>query len=213
MTKPLLTALLLFFTTTLTVAAQDAGLEPKSGNTYYIYNVGQGQYLSRSGSQLTLSSSQTAIILGDSQDTTTSATCFLTLSASAKFGASLWLQPTADGTADYTDWQPKLVEGTTATYTLGNRQTETNALQHLYYSQAQGRLSTVAQQPGADFKDGQWLFLSTTYTGIESAETQAQVQQQARVCSISGQVLRTGTTSLDGLAHGIYIVGGRKVAK
>lgn len=213
MTKPLLTALLFFLTTTLPAAAQETGQTPTAGNTYYIYNVGQGLYLAPSGSQLTLSSTKTAITLASSQDTTTSAEGFLTLTASAQLGADQWQQPTADGTAAYTDWLPVLVEGTTATYTLGNRQRETNALQHLYYSPAQGRLSTVAQQPGADFTAGQWIFLSTTSTGIQTAEAQTGAQQEARVYTLSGQVVRTGTTSLDGLGHGIYVVGGRKVVK
>ena len=50
-------------------------------------------------------------------------------------------------------------------------------------------------------------------SGIEEIAGGNQQANDENVYSISGQLVRQGTTSLDGLPHGIYIVAGKKVLK
>jgi hypothetical protein len=56
---------------------------------------------------------------------------------------------------------------------------------------------------------------NTDPTGIEDvvSENSNKVATDNNVYSLTGQIVRQGTTSLDGLAEGIYIVNGKKVLK
>ena len=56
---------------------------------------------------------------------------------------------------------------------------------------------------------------NNTYpTGISDLATDdRQLSEDDNVYSLDGRVLRRGTTSLDGLPHGLYIIHGRKVMK
>jgi hypothetical protein len=48
-------------------------------------------------------------------------------------------------------------------------------------------------------------------SGIMDVATDKPRPNDCNVRSISGQIVRSGTLSLDGLPHGVYIVGGKKV--
>lgn len=213
MTKPFLTALLaLAFTTAM---ADDAvtGLTPEAGTAYYVYNVGQQQYLGGSDGELTLSGSRLTVTLTSSDASTLG---FTVLNAtSGNMGAFQWLVPTADGLGQYQDWLLEPVAGKTAVYTLSNRQRETYANQYLYHSAGFGDLRTIAQKPGAEFEDGQWMFVTTQkVNGIDGIDADTATGSHANnVYSINGQLLRAGSTSLSGLGHGVYIVNGKKIVK
>ena len=54
---------------------------------------------------------------------------------------------------------------------------------------------------------------NTLPTSIHEVETDNNAQKDNNVYSITGQILKKGSNSLDGLPHGIYIVNGKKVVK
>ena len=58
-----------------------------------------------------------------------------------------------------------------------------------------------------------WFVVSGTPTGICMPTADRAPEAPACVYSVTGTLLRQGTTSLEGLPHGVYIVNGRKVIK
>lgn len=213
MTKPILSALLALAFTTAMADEAVTGLTPEAGTAYYVYNVGQQQYLGGSDGELTLNGSRLTVTLTQSDANKLG---FTVLNATTgNMGAFQWLVPTADGLGQYQDWLLEPVAGKTAVYTLSNRQRETFANQYLYHSAGYGDLRTIAQKPGSEFEDGQWMFVTTEVDGINgiSADAQNTGLHQNNVYSVNGQLLRTGTTSLSGLGHGVYIVNGKKIVK
>ena len=49
--------------------------------------------------------------------------------------------------------------------------------------------------------------------GISTVKTTVPTLRSGNVYDLNGRLIRQGSTSLDGLPHGIYIIDGKKVAK
>lgn len=213
MTKSILTAVLaLAFTSAMADEAVN-GVKPEVGTAYYVYNVGQQQYLGGSEGELVLEGAKLTVTLVQSDAKSLG---FTTLNATTgNLGAFQWYVPSADGLGQYQDWSVEPVVGKTAVYTLANRQRETNANQYLYHSAGYGDLRTLAQKPGKDFEDGLWMFVSTEASGIDglNADGTNTRRHANNVYNISGQCVRQNSNSTEGLSQGVYIVGGKKVVK
>ena len=50
-------------------------------------------------------------------------------------------------------------------------------------------------------------------TGIDDMAIEEKDKGEIHIYDLNGRMVRRSTTSLEGLSHGIYIVGGKKVVK
>ncbi len=142
------------------------GQEPKSGNTYYLWNAGQQQFLSASNGELTLGGSPLAVtitanessdnIYGQANDG------YVKLStATGNIVATPFQQPRSDGQGKYSDWIIQPI-GTDNNYNLACRyRTDGNTSAYLYYSQITENLTMTYIRPAATLLGGQWRFVST----------------------------------------------------
>lgn len=148
------------------MAQQPTGSQPKSGETYYLYNVGQGKYLSAaSDGSLTLGGTPyLAVTLNQPTTTGSSADAsFFTLEANGqKIIASLWNSPIlGDNKQGYYDqWQFTAVSGQTNVYTMGVRNREAGALNYLCWSNAENCLTTRLLKLWTNYTNGQWMLVA-----------------------------------------------------
>ncbi len=149
------------------MAQQPTGSQPTSGETYYLYNVGQGKYLSAaSDGSLTLGGTPyLAVTLNQPTTTSSSADAsFFTLEANGqKIIASLWNSPIlGDNQQGYYDqWQFSAVSGKTYVYTMGVRNREAGAGMFLYWTDILNKgLVTLPLKLATVFTNGQWMLVA-----------------------------------------------------
>lgn len=137
-------------------AADYKGATPKDGDTYYLYNVGTGKFLSSDGGVLTLGGSNLAVTLTKADGG------YFTLNTSdGNIGATLWDAPHNDGSGKYDQWRFRKVKGTDDVYTLANRNREASATFSIYQDNTTGALALEPAQPGQQFSLAQWKLVSS----------------------------------------------------
>ncbi len=195
--KRLFTLTLLLLGISCAIMAQTEGSQPTSGETYYLYNVGQGKYLSAaSDGSLTLGGKPyLAVTLSQPASTGTSSAdaSFFTLEANGqKIIAELWGSPIlGDNQQGYYDqWQFSAVSGKTNVYTMGARNREAGAGMFLFWSNVFNDLITYQYIPATVFTNGQWMLVkedaiaTTTITLEETDESAAySTKQQTEIAS------------------------------
>ena len=146
MNKLLITALALLGTCTTAVAEDNKGVEPTSGGTYNLYNVGAKQFLGTENGRLVLGGEKVKVTLELIEGTTTPG--FYRISSdNSMWGAELWGTPSAYG-GTFNEWRIEPVEGA---YAISSRNTEASASMYLYQNTIYNRLSATAQMPGKEF--------------------------------------------------------------
>jgi hypothetical protein len=138
--------------------ALPAGQTPTAGNTYYIYNVGQGKYLANDGDGgLTLSGEGMAITLSAVESG--SGNFFMT-STTGKLGTSVLDAVTCNGTAQYDQWKFTSLNSTDKIYNISCRLSESNAYYYLYWSNLLDNVTRILFMPYPDYTDARWIFVS-----------------------------------------------------
>ena len=128
------------------VAAQTSGADAPSG-TYYLYNVGRGQYLTaRSDGTLSLASHGTAVSVSGEWGA-------YTMSIGGRLLGGLLDQPITAGATVSTKWQLRRVSSAAGSYVIGNMQREATAYANMYFSTATQRLATTTAMPDGTFTD------------------------------------------------------------
>lgn len=160
----LLTAIIGF--TSASWSADYSGQTPTTGSAYYLWNVGQQQFLSATDGVLTLGGSPLAITInaheagntanyGEAQDG------YVTLTTgSDTLKATPFLRPRSDSRGKYSDWtlQPT---GTDNNYTLACRYcVDGNTSAYLYYSPIFGYPRMTLVKPFSTMLNGQWRFVA-----------------------------------------------------
>ncbi len=190
----LLTAIIGF--TAASWSADYSGQTPTSGSTYYLWNVGQQQFLSTTDGVLTLGGSPIAITInaheagssanyGEAEDGYVTLTC-----GSDTLKASPFLRPRSDSQGKYSDWTLQAT-GTDNNYTVACRyRVDGNTSAYLYYSEVFGYPRMTLVKPFSTMLNGQWRFVNpsdveqiitldetaTTYTTPTLAGTTATVR-------------------------------------
>lgn len=191
------------------MAQQPTGSQPTSGETYYLYNVGQGKYLSAaSDGSLTLGGTPyLAVTLNQPTTTGSSADAsFFTLEANGqKIIASLWNSPIlGDNKQGYYDqWQFTAVSGQTNVYTMGVRNREAGALNYLCWSNAENGLTTRLLKLWTNYTNGQWMLVAEddiqtvtiTLNETDAAEAYSNNQKTEIASSATVKLRRTFTVN------------------
>lgn len=142
---------LLVFTFPALAATTFPGSEPKTGDAYYLWNVGRQAFLCLDNSGLSLSGCPLPFTVGGEGAT-------LTLTASeGELGSSLYALPTVGDSGAQHQWT---AVGRTNGYVLSVRLPESADDHPIYYSEAFGDVRTMMQQPDDEFTDALWLFVS-----------------------------------------------------
>lgn len=159
----LLTAIIGF--TAASWSADYTGQTPKSGSTYYLWNVGQQQFLSATDGVLTLGGSPIAITInaheaGNSANYGEATDGYVTLTTgSDTLKASPFLRPRSDSRGKYSDWTLQAT-GTDNNYTLSCRyRVDGNTSAYLYYSPIFGYPRMTLVKPFSTMLNGQWRFV------------------------------------------------------
>lgn len=196
--KRLFTLTLLFLGISCAIMAQPTGKVPTSGETYYLYNVGQGKYLSAaSDGSLSLGGKPyLAVTLNQPASTGTSSAdaSFFTLEANGqKIIAALWGSPILGDNqqGSYDQWQFSAVSGNTNVYTMSVRNREAGATNFLYWTDIlNAGLVTIPIKLATVFTNGQWMLVkeadipTTTITLEETEESAAyNSKQQTEIAS------------------------------
>lgn len=178
-TRMLLT-LVALLTGAATVWADVTGQAPEAGQTYYLYNVGQQQYLANDGTgQLTLSSSATmAVTLSKDANVSETPTFYNMTTQYGQIVSSTMQAPRCDGNGTFNQWQFTEVEGKENVYYLSNRIRALNTNRYLLYSQMLGTLISLPYKPATSFTNAQWMLVSAsevtkTLVLDEASETNA----------------------------------------
>lgn len=130
--------------------------------SYYLWNVGQKQFLSSTDGQLTLGGSPLAVTVKTrdyNNDFGGATDGYVTItSADGNLAASPFLRPRSDGNGKYSEWtlQPT---GTDNNYTIACRFHDSNVSAYLYHSVIFGYPHTMLVKPAAAFTNGQWRFV------------------------------------------------------
>lgn len=191
------------------MAQQPTGSQPTSGETYYLYNVGQGKYLSAaSDGSLTLGGTPyLAVTLNQPTTTGSSADAsFFTLEANGqKIIASLWNSPIlGDNKQGYYDqWQFTAVSGQTNVYTMGVRNREAGALNYLCWSNPENGLTTRLLKLWTNYTNGQWMLVAEddiqtvtiTLNETDAAEAYSNNQKTEIASSATVKLGRTFTVN------------------
>lgn len=136
--------------------AQPTASTPTAGQSYYIYNVGQRQYMAAdSEGNLTLSATGMAIEL--TQADATVGTWYLT-TPMGKLSGTVLEQTQCDGSGMYQEWKLALVSD--GRYTIAMRNSGVNAYSYLEYNEFFGRPIRNIFAPDASVEDAQWIFVS-----------------------------------------------------
>lgn len=158
MKRHILWAILLPFAFLAKMMAQPTASTPTAGQSYYIYNVGQKQYMAAdSEGKLTLSATGMAIEL--TQADATVGTWYLT-TPSGKLSGTVLEQTQCDGSGMYQEWKLALVSD--GRYTIAMRNSGVNAYSYLEYNEFFGRPIRNIFAPDASVEDAQWIFVSPT---------------------------------------------------
>lgn len=156
MKRHILWAVLLPFAFLAKMMAQPTASTPTAGQSYYIYNVGQKQYMAAdSEGKLTLSATGMAIEL--TQADATVGTWYLTTSM-GKLSGTVLEQTQCDGSGMYQEWKLALVSD--GRYTIAMRNSGVNAYSYLEYNEFFGRPIRNIFAPDASVEDAQWIFVS-----------------------------------------------------
>lgn len=159
MKRHILWAVLLPFAFLAKMMAQPTASTPTAGQSYYIYNVGQKQYMAAdSEGKLTLSAAGMAVTLSYDESTR----MYQLQTSQGLISTSYLSFPVCDGSGDYNQWQLAAVTGTPGAYTIACNMTETFAFQYLYYSTMFGQIAREPFKPDAILADAQWIFVSPT---------------------------------------------------
>lgn len=158
MKRHILWAVLMPFAFLAKMMAQPTASTPTAGQSYYIYNVGQKQYMAAdSEGNLTLSATGMAVTL--TQADATVGTWYLT-TPMGKLSGTVLERTQCDGSGMYQEWKLALVsEGS---YTIAMRNSGVNAYSYLEYSGFFGRPIRNIMAPDASVADAQWIFVSPT---------------------------------------------------
>lgn len=158
--RKMITFLALLLAFAVQAQAQDyAGQAPEAGRTYYLWNVGQGQFLSSADGVLTLGGSPLPVSIEADPVDASSGFVFL-VSPYGKLGSTLFERPRADGRGQYDLWQWEESVPGTGNYTLANRYRETSNA-YLYYSVLVSCPFMIPLKPASVFANGQWRFVPT----------------------------------------------------
>ena len=157
MTKHSISILALLCALAMPCSADDyQGSTPKDGESYRLYNVGTGKFLSAANGVLTLGGTELTVKLTKTTDG------FYTLStADGNIGSSLWGAPHSDGSGKYSQWRFRKVKGSDNVYTLANRNREASAAFSIYQDNTTGALAMEPAQPGQQFSLAQWKLVSS----------------------------------------------------
>lgn len=156
MKRHILWAVLLPFAFLAKMMAQPTASTPTAGQSYYIYNVGQKQYMAAdSEGKLTLSATGMAIEL--TQADATVGTWYLT-TPMGKLSGTVLEQTQCDGSGMYQEWKLALVSD--GRYTIAMRNSGVNAYSYLEYNEFFGRPIRNIFAPDASVEDAQWIFVS-----------------------------------------------------
>lgn len=160
------------------------GQEPKAGESYYIYNVGQQQYLASDGQGgLTLSGSPMTVTLKLDGNVTESAgvpTYYILETSEGQITKSVGQLPRCDSQGRYNQWRFTEVSGKDNVYFLSNRFRDYNTDTYLYYNTILSVVATEVFKPSAVFTNAQWMLVSTssvtkTITFDEASETNSKI--------------------------------------
>lgn len=154
-----------------TICAQEvAGVTPKSGETYYIYNVYSKSYIAFDGDgkmSLKAQGSPVALSLTKESDTSkndnSEGTYFMTAGNGNKVATTFLGDVTADGKGTYDHWNFTPVDGTSTDqhiYAIGTRIPDASAVAYLYWSNLFDKVIKLYIQPASGFTKGQWLLVS-----------------------------------------------------
>lgn len=156
MKRHILWAVLLPFAFLAKMMAQPTASTPTAGQSYYIYNVGQKQYMAAdSEGNLTLSATGMAVKL--TQADATVGTWYLT-TPMGKLSGTVLEQTQCDGSGMYQEWKLALVSD--GRYTIAMRNSGVNAYSYLEYNEFFGRPIRNIFAPDASVEDAQWIFVS-----------------------------------------------------
>lgn len=157
MTKHSISILALLCALAVPCSADDyKGSTPKDGESYRLYNVGTGKFLSATGGVLTLGGAELTVTLTKTTDG------YYTLStADGNIGSALWGAPHSDGSGKYSQWRFRKVKGSDNVYTLANRNREASAAFSIYQDETTGALALEPAQPGQQFSLAQWKLVSS----------------------------------------------------
>lgn len=174
MKKTFITALALIGAYTASMADDYKGSLPTSGGTYYLYNVGAKQFLGTNDGRLVLGGERVEVTLESIKDTKTPG-FFRISSGDEQWGADLFGTPMTTG-GKYGEWRIEPIVGGGGACAVASRNSEASASLYLYDSSITGSVSATTQMPSGDFKEAQWLLVSTVaevpvYSFRESDDT------------------------------------------
>lgn len=148
---------LLLLMAAATTWAAPTGSAPKAGGTYYLYNVGEGKYLSTSAGNAVLSASGTAVTI-TSKDAT-AGTYTLTMAGDTLSYTFLTGRVNGNGRGNYNEWTLELADSDNGYYQLACRAKEASSNWYLYWNDAISRLACTPYQLA--ISQGEWLFVSS----------------------------------------------------
>ncbi len=188
----------IFMCVAFTASAADyTGSEPKSGNSYYIYNVGTGLFLGEGdnyGTHASVNATGTELKLVAS-DTSFNVRTMFGSNYMSKADNGIWMdQSTA------TKWEFTLVEGTTNQYTIGLGTTAG----YLQCTEGQTKVKTAAMPATADY--ARWILVpKTELDNIFASATYSQPVDATYILANSRfDVSYNGTNPW----KGDYVIGG-----
>ncbi|MGM9700051.1 MAG: T9SS type A sorting domain-containing protein [Prevotella sp.] len=156
MKRHILWAVLMPFAFLAKMMAQPTASTPTAGQSYYIYNVGQKQYMAAdSEGNLTLSATGMAVTL--TQADATVGTWYLT-TPMGRLSGTVLERTQCDGSGMYQEWKLALVSD--GSYTIAMRNSGVNAYSYLEYNDFFGRPIRNIMAPDASVEDAQWIFVS-----------------------------------------------------
>lgn len=161
------------------------GQVPTAGESYYIYNVGQQQYLASDGQGgLSLSTSPSMAVTlkqdGNVTEATGMPTYYILETSYGQITNSVGWLPRCDGSGRYNQWRFTEVSGKDNVYNLSNRFRDFNTDTYLYYNIILNVVATEVFKPSTSFTNAQWMLVSAssvtkTVTFDETSETNSNI--------------------------------------
>ena len=189
--------------------AEMVGVIPVVGESYWLYNIGQAQYLTAyPDGTFDLSGDGTEFSLAECSggNITYQLVSDYGLLATSFGSPALYPAP-----GMYNEWRFRLVDAELCAFAVACLEDETKAFSYIYYSSA---TATIAKTSAMTmFADGEWLFVGADIPeSVISVETERDAASRSeRVYNIAGQTIANSSDTIERLGQGIYITNGKKI--
>lgn len=137
------------------------GLSPVLNNSYYLYNVATGMYLTATpdgSAQLSATGTEFALSLAENG-------AYKLTSTSGDLSTSFLEQTILAGNGQYNGWKVRKLDGQNNVYALACMQDETKAYAYLIYNNTVSGLKNQATMPA--IAEGQWMLVHKGDEGID----------------------------------------------